>query len=195
MMKYVLPIAALALLWGIPLPGPKAANASEALCGGNAGCETCGHHCPHCGCALVPVCHCQCDVKKTVTYKYDFVCKDICIPGPGCCCDKCNHCESGQCAAGCDTCYAGCNKNFGCGCSVYTSKRLIKYPVVKETPVRICTVEWTCPNCGNCGQCEPPPASGAAPVGPGPVAPAPLPPTKSADVAPLPADLVSFTSR
>jgi hypothetical protein len=58
--------------------------------------------------------------------------------------------------------------------------RLVIHPVVKQVPVRKCTVEWVCPSCGCCGgQCQST-AAPAAPVASSPDVLIPLPETGNA---------------
>ena len=127
-----------------------------ATCGACNGCDKCcgcGKCCPSCGCRLVPVCHVYCAPKTVVEHKYTCRCEEVCIPGPSCCCKGCGNCDgSGSCCGG-DTCNNGCQGCCG-HCRVREVSRLVIHPVTKETPVRKCTVEWVCPQCGACGgQC------------------------------------------
>lgn len=160
MTKYFLPIIGLALLWSVPFLGqaPAAARADDATCCGNAGCESCCNCCPHCGCKLVPICHIYCTTKKVTTFKYTCKCETICVPGVTRLCDKCGNRDgdgSGQCAGGGENgnsgsqdCCDGC-----CRCRIHEVKQLVKIPCDKEVPVKKCTVEWVCPNCGDHGHC------------------------------------------
>jgi hypothetical protein len=112
-----------------------------------------GATCPRCGCCLVPVCHCYYDTKTVTTYKYTGACAEICVPGitPHCACRE-GH------------------------CTVYEVRKLAKYSVTKEVPVRICTIEWHCPRCG---------APDASPNGMAPSAPVP-PSTPAPPASPTP---------
>ena len=126
-------------------------------CGACNGCDKCcgcAKCCPSCGCRLVPVCHVYCAPKTVVEHKYTCRCEEVCIPGPSCCCNKCGNCAgSGSCCGG-DTCNNGCQEGCCGHCRVREVSRLVIHPVPKETPVRKCTVEWVCPQCGACGgQC------------------------------------------
>ncbi len=187
MTKYFLRITGLALLWSLPFLGqaPTAAMADDATCCGTAGCKSCCDCCPHCGCQLVPVCHVYCTTKKETTYKYTCNCETICIPGVTPLC-KGRSCEgSGQCAGASDTGSNGCQDGCGGQCCLHEVRKLVKHPVTKEVPVRTCTVEWSCPQCGGHGHC----AEGAAPsASPAPAAsPAPsASPTPSAPLPPSP---------
>ena len=176
MTKYFLPIIGLALLWSVPFLGqaPAAARADDATCCGNAGCESCCNCCPHCGCKLVPICHIYCTTKKVTTFKYTCKCETICVPGVTRLCDKCGNRDgdgSGQCAGGGENgnsgsqdCCDGC-----CRCRIHEVKQLVKIPCDKEVPVKKCTVEWVCPNCGDHGHCT----ESAAPSPPAPSLPTP----------------------
>jgi hypothetical protein len=146
MKRYLLTLIGLALLGGSPLWAAECGACDQA-----AG-KACGRCCPHCGTCLVPVCHISCTTKKTTEYKYKCVCETICIPPVTPLCEACGGCgKSCGCA---DECDKGCSKdNCGCKCRVREVKKLVKYPVTKETPVRTCTVEWTCPNCAKAGAC------------------------------------------
>jgi hypothetical protein len=156
MTKYFLRITGLALLWSVPFLGqaPTAATADDAMC-----CKCC----PHCGCRLVPVCHICCDTKKVTEYKYSCTCDEICIPGVT---PLCHHCEE------------------GCGgrCAIHESRKLVKYPVTKEVPVRKCTVEWTCPQCGHQGNGAEDASPSAPPTPPSAPAP-PAPPAAGKSAA------------
>jgi hypothetical protein len=191
MRKYLFGLIGLVLLGGSLLPGQSPPSAREAACGVEAGCNASCNCCPQCGCRLVPVCNISCTTKKVTEYKYRCVCEDICIPRVTPICKRGESCGcSGECAGGCDTCNSGCQEGCGERCRVHEVRKLVKYPVTKEVPVRKCTVGWTCPKCGNCGQCQSTSTPPAAPATPHSVAPAPvlnLPPApKSTNVAPLP---------
>jgi hypothetical protein len=143
MTKYFLPMIGLALLCGVAFAGPAstAAMADDATCRDNAGGGLHCDCCPHCGCQLVPVCHISCTTKKETTFTYTCQCETICVPGVTRCCDKCGDCDG------------------GCKCRVHEVKHLVKIPCVKEVPVKKCTVERVCPQCGCHGNCT----EGAAP--------------------------------
>jgi hypothetical protein len=179
----------------------------EAACnaGCNGGCNACDY-CPRCGCKLVPVCQMTCTTKTETTHKYSCLCKDLCVPGVTPMfgrCDNGDNCGnsaacSGGCATGaCDPACGGCQDSCDCNCRVYEVHKLVIHPVTKETPVRTCTVLWTCPNCSNAASCGTGGAPGMAPAAPGPTtAPAPAPPAnrlppppKVTDVAPSPEDI------
>jgi hypothetical protein len=114
-----------------------------------------------------------CATKKVTEYKYRCVCEEICIPGVTPICKRDAACGgSGECAGGCGACNSGCQEGCAGRCKIHEVRKLVKYPVTKEVPVRKCTVEWVCPKCG-CGQCGSTSAATAAPAAPGPAAPAP----------------------
>ena len=170
MSKYVFGLIGLALLSGGSLLGQDPACIGQG--GGCAapGCNSCCDCCPHCGCRLEPVCHICWTTKKVVEYKYRCVCQDICIPGVTPLCKKCDGCDG--C---CDSGNNGCQESCGGKCCVRETHKLVKYPVIKEVPVRKCTVEWVCPHCGQCNQCDSTSAPTVAPIAPNPAPPAPLP--------------------
>jgi len=107
--------------------------------------------CPHCGCCLVAVCHTYCTTKKVTEYKYGCACVDTCVPGVTPLCQQ------------------------GCGgrCLMGESRKLVKYPVTKEVPVRKCSVEWVCPHCDSHSNssADVVPSSPALPSAPVPPAP------------------------
>jgi hypothetical protein len=196
MTKYLVGLIGLALLSGSALLGQAATCGGECGCGcsesGCSGCNSCEKCCPHCGCRLVPVCHTWCEPKKVTKHEYSCVCEEVCIPKPTCCCNKC--CEAcGEGACGCNACNNGCSngcdEGCGCKCRVRDINKLVIHPCTKEVPVRKCSVEWVCPNCGkNCqsGSCVAPSAPAAPSQGtPAPAPKVPMPP-KTTDVAPLP---------
>ena len=128
---------------------------------------------------MTPVCHMTCDTKKETVHKYGCACKWICLPPvtPVCgrdCCDNGNsNCKDCEC------------------CEIRCVHKLVVCPVTKETPIKKCTVLWTCPKCGY-GPCIDGPAVPAMPA-PAPSAPAsaiePLrlpPPPKTTDAGPAP---------
>jgi hypothetical protein len=197
MKKYLFGLFALALLGSLLPAQALAAGNDPAACGtascsiagcgaaacGTAGCNACGDccsHCdccPHCGCRLVPVCHIYCEPKKVTTYKYGLCCEEKCVPRPTCPCKGCGCCDgSGQCTGGDGN--NACQECCGNGCCIHEVRKLVKYPCVKEVPVRKCWVEWVCPSCGNCCNGESTPASGQP--SPAPAAPAPAPPQTTA---------------
>ncbi len=158
-----------------------------SLCGDETGCceqgcpqnglpEGCGcgcnDRCPRCGCCMEPCCHMTCDTKKETIHKYSCACKWICLPPvtPVCGCDRCDN-GNGNCED-CDCCKIRC------------VHKLVICPVPKETPVKKCTVLWTCPKCGYgpCGDGSVVPAT-PAPVGP-PAEPLRLPPPPKTTDAP-----------
>ena len=152
MRKYLFGLIGLVLLGGSPLRGQSPACGSEATCGAEAGCNASCDGCPQCGCRLVPVCHVYCTTKKVTEYKYRCVCEDICIPGVTPICKRGATCDSsGECAGGCDAGNNGCQEGCAGRCTIREVRKLVKYPVTKEVPVRKCTEEWTCPKCGHCG--------------------------------------------
>ena len=66
-----------------------------------------------------------------------------------------------------EICVPGITPHCACReghCTVYEVRKLAKYSVTKEVPVRICTIEWHCPRCG---------APDASPNGMAPSAPVP----------------------
>lgn len=221
MLKYFVGLIGLACLAASPaLAGSPACGESccSPSCGESCCKESC-NRCPHCGCKLVPVCHCCCEMKKETKYHYCEICKTICVPGPGCClfgkscecgcengcCEK-GCCEKGCCEKGCESCCEKgcetCNKhNSGCGCSVHCVKKLVKCPYTVEHPVRTCTVEWCCPHCSGCGCqggqcCEGACTSSGTPVT-APMAPAMGAPSMApaAPAAPKPAPTKSTMDR
>ena len=219
MLKYFVGLIGLACL----AAGPAWAGSpacGETCCSGESCCKEQCNRCPHCGCKLVPVCHCCCEMKKETKYKYCEKCETICVPGPGCClggkscgCEcgggQCG--EKGCCEKGCESCCEKCatcdHSNSGCGCSVHCVKKLIKCPYVVEHPVRKCTVEWCCPHCSGCGcqggqccetACTPSGAPVTAPMAPATGAPAPAmcrPPPPPRPLRPRPPWTVGCCSR
>jgi hypothetical protein len=159
-------IAATALLGQMPAFGGESACCPATA--GNACCDCC----PNCGCRLVPVCQMTCTPKKTTTNKYSCVCKDICIPAVTRMCDGHD---------GCNSCCQSCNE--GC-CRVREVHKLVIHPVTKETQVRGCTVQWTCPNCGGRGPCTENSVPSVSPMPASPAAPVPLPSTRGLPPAP-----------
>jgi hypothetical protein len=166
----------------VPLYGLEAASGAEVCNNARDNC------CAHCGCRLVSVCQIGCTTKKVTEYKYSYVCETICIPGVTPILKKSESCN-GDCQNAC-----------GGRCTVKEVKKLVKWPVTKEVPVRTCTVQWVCPNgCDDGGQSAPAPAVAPVPPAP-PVRPAPapkgLPPgPKAVDAAPLPSDISSVQVR
>ncbi len=147
--------------------GVTATCGAPTTCGGTAGCEGgsacngCGNCCPHCGCRLTPVCHVYCTTKPVVKHVYTCKCEDVCFPPCSCCCKGCGCC--------------------GGHCCVREVNRLVIHPVVEEHPVRKCTVEWVCPNCGaSGGQYGSSAAPTTAPVASTPDVLIPLPETTNA---------------
>jgi hypothetical protein len=134
---------AMTAMIGMPLQGGEPTCGSDAK--NVAGCESL---CPRCGCCLVPVCHTYCTTKKVTEYKYVCTCEAFCIPGVTPICKNCLNSEnSGSC-----TNADGVSKNESAGdctgsCKIRETRKLVKYPVNKETPVKKCTVEWVCPQC------------------------------------------------
>ena len=90
MLKRIALSLTLAVTTTIGLPAqsgePARTDAGDVAC--------CGSTCPHCGCPLVPVCHCHCTTKMVTTYKYTGSCEEICVPGVTplckCCEDRCS---------------------------------------------------------------------------------------------------------
>jgi hypothetical protein len=176
-------------LIGLALLASSLGQASMAAPAASGGCDCAASAsekcCPRCGCheCLVPVCHCVWEMKKVTEYKYKCVCQDICIPGRIGCkpCDDCDTCKDG-CASGNCGPQAGQEADCGRHPLVRDVRKLVKYPVVKEVPVRKGTVEWMCPKCASsCAGCEavkiaPAPATAAPkPASPAPANPAPMP--------------------
>ena len=131
MKKYLLTLG-LALLGAIALLGqaPMAIMATDGSGGAYGGGVASGcKYCPHCGCQLVPMCQIDCVTKKLTTYKHTCSRQYICVPGVTRLLDKCG--------------------NQDCRCRIHEVHRLMKYPSVKEEPVKKCSVRWTCPNCGS----------------------------------------------
>jgi hypothetical protein len=179
-----------------------------SLLGGETGCceqgcpagcpQGCGNgccdRCPRCGCCMEPVCHMSCDVKKDTIHKYGCTCKWICLPPVTPACGGCcNQCENSNTSSNCDDC--------GC-CQIRCIHKLVVCPVTKETPIKTCTVLWTCPKCGYGPCCDGAPAPGAGTTQPPPAmptmpAPAPKepsrlpPPPKTTDSAPRQPDVVA----
>ena len=148
MTRVFIGLIALAIFAAGSLAGHTRALGGEAGCCENGGCpgcggNGCGDRCPRCGCCMVPVCHMTCDIKKETVHKYGCTCKWICLPpitppACGCCCERCDN-GSGNSNGNCEDC--------GC-CEIRCVHKLLVCPVTKETPVRKCTVLWTCPKCG-----------------------------------------------
>lgn len=114
--------------------------------------------CPRCGCheGLVPVCHTYCTTKTETKYHYLCKCDTICIPDH---CPSCPKCGDGCCEDSCE--------NGKCNCLIKTVHKLAKVPYTVETPVRKCTIEWVCPNCGcSCGTSDKSAQSPALPMTP-----------------------------
>jgi len=173
MLKYFVGLIGLACFAAGPAWAGSPACGESCCSGGGCGescCKEkeCCNRCPHCGCKLVPVCHCTCEMKKETKYRYCDKCDTICVPGPGCLggkscgceCEGGKCCEAQCCEKGCESCCEKCetcnHHNSGCGCSIHCVKTLIKCPYVVEHPVRKCCVEWVCPHCSGCcqnGQC------------------------------------------
>jgi hypothetical protein len=201
MNRYLAGLIGLAVIGASSLVGGALAFGGEAACcpaaacndGCNCGCNDACDRCPRCGCKLVPVCQIGCTTKSETTHKYTCVCKEICVPAVTPIFGRCESCENcGACATGCAACDpAGTGCQDGCNCRIHEVHKLVVHPVTKETPVRTCTVVWTCPNCSNCGTTAVP---SVAPAVPGPAAPAPNanrlpPPAKTTGITPLPEDI------
>ncbi len=212
MTKYLIGLVGLALmLGGRPL------QAGEAACCGDVGCNACSagggccSHggcceqsacCPHCGCRLCPTCHTYCTTKTTIVHKYGCVCEEICIPSVSRCGEGCRCCENGgQCAGPCNNGDNSGEEGCGCHCRIREVHKLVTFPVAKCTPVKKCSVEWTCPKCGGCyelGNCcssesTSPAVPQTAPAAPAPRAPrAPAPPApKTTMLPPMPPKLIA----
>ncbi len=117
---------------------------SQPARGGPGSVAYAGSVCPQCGARLVPVCHVGWSTKKVIEYQYREVCEEICVPGTTPICKRRTDC------------------NLPGRCTVHEIRKLAKYPVTKEVPVRRYTVEWVCPNCGRAGGAKPQSASTAA---------------------------------
>ena len=164
MRTYLFGLIGVALLCGGPLLGqaPDGRACSPATCGaatcgaatcGETGCNACGNCCPHCGCRLVPVCHVYCAPKTVVEHQYTCLCEEVCIPGCSCCWLQAVR-QLRRFRLGPVTPATTVARRAAAGkCIVRQVPRLVIHPVPKEVPVRKCTVEWVCPNCGGCGQC------------------------------------------
>ena len=184
MLKTIPLLVTLAMTATIGLPS----QGGEPACGANPNCAAgCDSTCSHCGCKLVPVCHCYCTTKKVTEYKYTCICTDMCVPPVTPICGKCR-CQDGDGSGQSGQC-GGCagNSQNGCGeccaghCTVHEVRKLVKYPVTKEVPVRKCSVEWVCPHCqGNCGCVEDATPSAAPSAAPSKTPSAPLPPAPRA---------------
>ncbi|MGA2255080.1 MAG: hypothetical protein ABSG53_10495 [Thermoguttaceae bacterium] len=194
MKRYLFGLIGLAFIGAGSLIGQTLAFGGEAACCPEAACNFCGNGChngcgdccPRYGCKLVPVCQITCTTKKTAEHKYCCACKDICIPGVTPICGRCDNCDTGN-NGGQDCC--------DCRCRVREVHKLVVHPVTKETPARVCTVQWVCPNCSGNGS-APTLAPSVAPAAPLPAAPPPPPstnrlppPPKTTDIAPLPGEI------
>jgi hypothetical protein len=116
----------------------------EPTCKADANNARCGAECPQCGCRLVPVCRIYCTTKKVTDYEYGCKCEEICIPGVTPLCGKRQVCDhSGACSGGSETCKTCCKTGR---CKTREVRKMVKYPVTKEEPVKKCIVEWVCPN-------------------------------------------------
>jgi hypothetical protein len=108
--------------------------------------------CAKCGChdGLVPVCHTYCTTKIETKYRYYCKCETICVPDGNCSLTKCGSgpCENSNGANhSCSNTECNCSE-CQCHCLVKDVYKLVKVPYTAETPVRKCTVEWICPECG-----------------------------------------------
>ena len=191
MTRFFIGLIGLAILAIGSLTGQTSVLGGETGCCENGGCPQgcgngCGDCCPRCGCCMVPVCHMTCDTKKETVHKYGCHCKWICLPPvtPACGCDCCDNGNSN-----------GNGNDCGC-CEIRCVHKLVVFPATKETPVKKCTVLWTCPKCGY-GPCCDGAAVPATPA-PAPNAPAPAaeplrlpPPPKTTDASPAPSDVAN----
>jgi hypothetical protein len=187
MTRFFIALIGLAIFAAGSMAGQARALGGETGCCEQGGCpQDCGNgccdRCPQCGCCMEPVCHMTCDTKKETVHTYGCHCKWICLPPvtPACGCDRCDN-GNGN----------GNGEDCGC-CQIRCVHKLVVCPVTKETPVKKCTVLWTCPKCGYGPCCD----GSAAPANPAPApsAPAPAaepmrlpPPPKTTDSAPAPA--------